>query len=353
MFKKEHIQQISEYINQNKFEILGTRKVEKIEFLTIPQGIWNFNYLIQVNCKKLVFKFYPPTEGLFFKNSGEKEFKTLKLFDSENLDIAPKAILFDNSCTVLEYPVLIYEYIEGKNLYFTDCNVKQVAQAFAKLHNLDIQHLVNTGKLDFLEERKEDSNSLINRIEKIWDEYQKKYGKKDPDFSLFTDFVEKAKKKSQENLKFEYLKSIIHTDPVPGNFILNKDKLAIIDWQNPMIGDRSFDIWLFLSEAFNLWDSKYTLNLKQKQIFMQEYLQLVDDINLRERMQAKSIFYLLEFGLHCLLRYSDYSSKNLPQEITNSRGTQFEKYRKSKEIVMRHLKKNNTLVLLQCFINHD
>ncbi len=364
MFKEEHLQQISEYVNQIKFDVFDSDKldriVDRIEFLKIPQGIWNFNYLVRVNNRKLVFKLYPPTEGLFFKNSGAGEFKALKLFEHQNLDIAPKPILFDDKCTILEYPVLIYEYIEGKNLHFCDHNVKEVARAFAKLHNLNILDLVNTGALDFLEERREDSNSLINRIEIIWDEYQKKYGQTSPDFSLFADFVAKVKKISQKNLTknnliFAYPKSIIHTDPVPGNFIVNGDKLTIIDWQNPTIGDPSFDICLFLSEAFNLWDSEHTLTQKQKQIFLQEYLQLRDDSTLKARMEAKSVFYLLEFALHCLLRYSDYSTNNLPREITNSQETQsekyqsekhqfekhqFEKYRKAKEIANEFLRNN-------------
>ena len=335
MFNKQHFQQINQYINRIKLDILRFEVIDNIEFLSIPQGIWNFNYLVKINHRKLVFKLYPQNErlneGLFFKNSGEKEFQTLKFFELEHLDIAPKAVLFDDRCTVLEYPALIYEYVEGKNLSFTDSNVKQVAQAFAKLHKLSIPDS------DFLLERTEDRNSLINRIEEIRDEYQRKYGETNPDLQFFADCLEKVRKKSPETIAFEYPKSIIHTDPVPGNFIINGNHLTIIDWQNPMIGDPGFDIWLFLSEAFNLWDSEYTLTQKQKQIFLQEYLRLRNDTSLIDRMQSKSIFYLLEFGLHCLLRYSDYSTKNLPQKIINSRETQFEKYRKSKEIVIQNL----------------
>src|SRR3989344_7255506 len=101
------ISKIKEFIGNNK-RIFGDGEI-LIEKL--PWGAWNFNYKVEVNRRKYVFKIYSKLKNYgYFSNDGEMEFKSLKFV--ENLNIAPKAIIFDDSKEIFENDVLVYEYIE-------------------------------------------------------------------------------------------------------------------------------------------------------------------------------------------------------------------------------------------------
>lgn len=306
------IPKIKEFI-EKKREIFGDGEV-LIEKL--PLGAWNFNYKAEVNGKKYVFKIYSKLKTYgFFANKGEMEFKALKFV--ENLNIAPKTVIFDDSKEIFENDVLVYEYAEGGWLKKEKESMKRVAEILAKLHSLEID------KIDFLEKKENSLKEIFDDILKEFESYKNKENKDKEIVSELEKFMEKLKVISEKELKFKPV--LVHTDPVPSNFI-EKENIKLIDWQRPWIGDSAFDCWALTSDIFNWWDWKETLTEEQIEIFWKRYLELSKDKDVRKRAEIKAPFYYMNLLLYCLNKFSDYKSGKWPEEITKGREHHFEKY---------------------------
>ncbi|MEQ9238026.1 phosphotransferase [Coleofasciculus sp. E2-BRE-01] len=321
-----HDQQINDYIYRfpERFEI---DPIKNIKVETLPQGVWNFNYLVTVNHQeKLVFKLYPDSKESMIGNSGLMEFLCLQAFIF--MQIAPIPLFFDDSCIHFQYPCLVYKYVIGETLNINEETLIKTARLFAKLHSF------NPSSLKSIKKRNDFKDELINKIEKMLHYYGGLKNTNINEFKVFSNFINQVKYKLKNAPNYNYKESLLHADPVPGNFIMNQEKVVLIDWQTPMLSDPAFDICLFLSEPFQLWDLDSQITKVQKQIFLNEYIQITQDREIEKRMNQKKPLYLLEFGLHCLIRYSDYLENKVNQEIAEGRKLNFEKYNTSKNIVV-------------------
>jgi Ser/Thr protein kinase RdoA (MazF antagonist) len=312
--------------------ILGVDKIESIKISILPQGVWNFNYLVGINKKEFVFKLCPPgsssVEGMI-GNSGWIEFSALRLV--EGLGIAPKPVLFADASQFSRYPVLIYQYVEGKELAaFSNNAVAEIARIYSKIHSLDIEGI------DFLRRRSETSAKLLADIEKSFAHYENRADIDPTYLERFGEFIDKAKKRMAEIKIKACPKSLIHADPVPSNFIVGQ-KIFLIDWQTPMIGDPVFDIWAFMSKAFSLWDLDAPPTEEQKSLFIKTYQSLREDQALEARLNLKEPLYLLQYGLHCSTRYYDYKSRKLSADLIEGRQANFEKYLRTTDVIIARL----------------
>lgn len=333
---KNYQELITNYVKGLDPVIWGADRVESIKVTPLPPGNWNFNYLVTINDRKFVFKLYSPNvQGLLFENSGRNEFLILDLI--KDLEISPKPVHFDESGTFFNYSVLIYEYVKGQRLQFSGEAVQEIAKIFAKIHTMD------TAKAGFVEEKDHHPEFLMQEIINSFDRYRQRDDAQQEEIELFSWFIEKAKEhflKANITSNSLYPKTIIHTDPVPSNFVVGDkiDKITLIDWQRPIIADPAFDVWAFLSEPFNLWDLPETISEEQKELFLTTYLGLREDSTLLERIKLKEPLYLLQLGLYCLLRHSDYKNGKILEELWKGREENFERYGKTKEVIIEKLK---------------
>jgi thiamine kinase-like enzyme len=319
------ISKIKEFIRKNE-EVFGK---EKVSVEKLPFGAWNFNYMAKVGDKKYVFKIYSKLKSFgFFSNLGETEYKALKLV--EDLGIAPKTVIFDDSKAILDNDVLVYEYLEGGWLKKEEDSVKKVAEILAKLHSLDI------GKADFLEKKEIDLKEILEEINKEFEVYQTKENKDVELEKELKEFIKKLEIRSKTKLEFDL--AVVHTDLVPSNIVEGKT-IKLIDWQRPWLGDVAFDCWAFTSDIFNYWDWKETLTEKQIETFWQKYLELNKDKDVRKRVEIKAPFYYVRLLLYCLNKFCDYKAGKWPKELIEGREHHFEKYGKIFEMCFDNLRR--------------
>lgn len=324
--------ELEKYLQSLDPDILGIDRISGVKISALPQGVWNFNYLVEIDKKKFVFKLYPPDPGgksLLISNSGQVEFLSLRLV--EGLGIAPKPVLFADAGQFSKYPILIYEYLEGKDLAaFSNDAMTEIAGIYIKLHSLDIEGI------DFLRERSETLTGLLADVEGRFAHYKNRADIDPIYIKRFGELVDKAKRHVAA-IKIEACpKSLIHADPVPSNIIVGQ-KICLIDWQTPMIGDPVFDIWAFISEAFSLWDLDAPPTEEQKKLFIETYQALREDATLEARLRSKEPLYLLQYGLHCSTRYYDYRSRRLPADLIEGRQANFEKYLCTTDVIIARL----------------
>ena len=66
-------------------------------------------------------------------------------------------------------------------------------------------------------------------------------------------------------------RTLVHGDVVPGNLIRSNDRLAVIDWQCPGIGDPADDIACFLSPGMQMTNGGVVMDASLIEAFMEAY----------------------------------------------------------------------------------
>lgn len=318
---------IKEYIKTLDPNTFGISQINNIELKELPKGNWNFNYVVKINDKKFVFKIYSPNREGFFTNSGEIEYKSLNAV--KELNIAPRPILFDDTKAFFNYDVLVYEFVEGKRLSkFNDKIINKIASILAKLHSL------NTNEINFLNKEQETSDGLLKSSIDAFKKYKERKDTIKEHIHLFEKIIQKLEKK--KIVEIAHPLAVIHTDLVPGNFIVNKaNNVFLIDWQCSKISDPAFDVWAVTNKTFNLWDLGIFMSEKQKRMLQEQYLKLKKDETILERIKIKEPLWLLVLSLYCLTRYTDFISGDI--EIAKGRKENFERYRRALELGIEKL----------------
>ncbi|MCP4543178.1 MAG: aminoglycoside phosphotransferase family protein [Chloroflexi bacterium] len=326
--------QFVDYVKTLDPVALGITKadIDDIQVADLPKGVWSFSYWVRIGPKQFVFKVHPPlaaNKGLLLENSGLAEFLSLKRI--VHLDIAPQPILFDDTGKLFGRPVLIYEYARGTMLTFSDQAMVKVAEIYSKLHTLDVSEEKS------FRIRDETLIGLMRDVEERFAIYENRDDVSPQQAQHFCQYVEMTKVHIAGKDLGTCPMALIHADPTPSNFVVGP-QVVLIDWQTPMIGDPAYDIWAFTSDAFTLWDSDRSPTPAQKALFRDTYLTLREDQTFGERMILKEPLYLLQYGLHCAIRYCDYESGKIPPHLVKGREANYEKYRQTRDIILARLR---------------
>lgn len=335
MIPQHHIQEITAFIHSLAPAALGLDYIDRIKISSLPQGVWNFIYRVDISQKSFVFKMAPPAKSIvagMIDNSGQGEFDALRCL--EPLHLAPRPVLFVEPGPHFQYPVLIYEYVEGERMAgFSEGILEQTACVFARIHSMDIHPFEHRFR-----HRSETPENLLVDLQTAYQCFTQRDDIAPDHRYLFSRYISRLPQANVDTRIAEnFPLSLIHADPVPGNFILQKGKVHIIDWQTPMIGDPAYDVWAFLADAFTLWDCSEPPTEPQKQAFISMYLNQRPDRTLLERIRIKEPYYLLKYGLHCSNRYHDYRFKKLPQEQITGKENNFQKYGSTANIILERL----------------
>ncbi|MEW5896222.1 MAG: phosphotransferase [Nanoarchaeota archaeon] len=322
--------ELKTYVSQLSPKVFGFDRFDSFEIVKLPQGLWNFNYVVKINGEKFVFKIYSPNiPGLLFGNKGKDESIALQVI--KDLQIAPEPVYFEHS-DLLGKEVLIYRFVEGNQLAsFSPLLIKKIAQSLAKLHTFD------TAKIDNLPRKQETMKALMEEIISTFEKCTKLTVDKN-ELELFKSFVEKAKRYVEEESEIDHPSVLTHGDLAPCNIIIENDDLKIIDWQRPTLADAAFDVWAFVEDAFVRWDLPKNLDEDKKKLFMKKYSSLVNDHTILERVKKKSPLYYLNVGLYCLMRHTKFNSGLIGSERTKGREHLWEKYGIVKEVCIEKLR---------------
>jgi aminoglycoside phosphotransferase (APT) family kinase protein len=320
-----HQASIQAYIASASPALFDLERVEQVFITPLPQGVWNFNYRVEINGRPFVFKLYSSDRGSadsVTTNSGSVEYCALRLV--EPLQIAPRPVCFEGTAS---QPLLVYEFVEGEWFPYTDQATLQMAEVYSKLHS--IQAEVCQG----FREHDETPPAMLENIRRVFERYQAREDIPERFKARFMDYIQAVASRSYYANILPGPRVLLHADAVASNIIAGK-RVYLIDWQTPMIGDPVYDIWAFFSKAFSLWNTQLSPSPAQKQLFLQTYLAARPDPDLVERLVRKTPFYLLQYGLHCSRRYFDFRSGLLPVELTRGRETNFEQYGRISQVIL-------------------
>lgn len=178
----------------------------------IGHGAHNENYLLETSQGKRVLRVYANTQ---FKNA-EKEFNVLSLLDGF---LGPRAYYIDTSRTLMEYDYTVLEYIDGTVVKgFTAESLAEIALKLKQLHKIKVQGghpspISDWTRNNITGNSKRLEGDMQDEILNLWGRLMK----------LYRDI-----KPSLTNISPT---SLIHDDPILGNFIQTEDGVKLIDWE--------------------------------------------------------------------------------------------------------------------------
>ena len=211
----------------------------------LGHGAHNQNYLLKTGRGKLILRVYANTQ---FKNAA-KEYEVLNTIDGF---LGPRAFYIDTSRSLMEYDYMVLEYIEGTVLKeFNDAALIEIAGSLKKLHGIkgpdrgpvspvsdwtrnNIE--VNSARLDV---------ELHSGVMALWGRLMALHSQIEPHLTGLCS------------------NSLIHDDPILGNFIQTGDCIKFIDWELAHYNYFFMELGGFIEEN--------GLTMQQERIFLDAY----------------------------------------------------------------------------------
>lgn len=281
---------ISDKAVRKKLQLTGD---SPLDVVSLRGGIWNYNFRVSNQNRKVVIKVYSETKPEYMRNSSpELEWKSIAYLTKFGL--APKPLWFEERSKYFQRPVLAYEYIEGVVGPFTNLMIEKVAEKMSELHTIRPEL-----RLNFISERNYCYQSLREEIERriAW---LSTVMPNDKNLARFIEIYSSFENREDS----PYAAVLLHTDLNPGNIIQTQQGAGVcfIDWQFPVFGDSSYDVWSFASDSYQRWALPSGLTGIQKQLFFEAYARCTGDYAVLNRANDKRGLYGLLLGLHYLRR---------------------------------------------------
>ncbi len=251
-------------------------KIKGAKLRRLGMGESNLNYLAILNGKRFVVRINMDKNT---PNKSRDEFNALKAI--ENLKIAPRAFLLDDSKEAVDVPFIVLEYMPGVQLdkhqkILDSKTVRNLARTVARLHSLpttDLKLKMDTPTYGSLLKR------IGKNIEYIKNKRAGYFGPKD-EFRGLIDFSFKKVEKALESHKPRNECCIVHGDVCEQNILVNNYVPILIDWESVGFGDPAVEI-ARMFEAFG----RIKFSEEQKRMFLNAYLKLRPDRTLRDRIR--------------------------------------------------------------------
>jgi len=302
---KSKIKSYFEKLNSIKLELEEKIKVSEVKKL--GKGLSSLNYLVIVNNKKFIFRLKVDEDMA----SAEREFKNLKFFQDE--DFAPKVYLFDCFKNDFECPFLILNYLEGKTIEelkgFDKGQIERLAEFLVKIHSTEIVKEMETLPKKNYEEMIKKAKKQKEAFEKIC---------KNEEFAkvMRNGYANILKKYNNYNYPSKMV--LAHGDFCSVNVLFNKNKYYLIDFEDLELSDPACEI------AHIFIDFGKPFNEKNKEIFLNKYLEFRDEENLKERVEKYILLWFLSgmywgfVQLHKTINNSFLDEYKEKEDIENS-----------------------------------
>ena len=271
---KTKIKTYFENLNPNKLGFKEKIKVGKIERL--GKGLSSLNYVISVKDKKFTFRL--KADGNI--KLAKEEFENLRFF--ENHDFAPNVYLFDDSKKDFESPILILNYLDGKVIEdvneFEKNQIEELAEFLTKIHLIKIiPEMQRLPKKNYF--------GMLKRSMCYKEEFE--IICKDEDFIKQMDITFSNLLKMYDDFNYFSEMVLAHGDFNSQNVLVKNGEYFVIDFEDLELSDPACEIAHIFIDFGKLFDAK------NKEIFLNKYLELKDEKNLEERVEKYILLWYL------------------------------------------------------------
>ncbi|MCS5420657.1 MULTISPECIES: homoserine kinase [Psychrilyobacter] len=241
--------------NEHKEDIRTLYNLGKdADFIEIPEGILNTNYLIKDRDKKYVFRLL---EGRRNIDEELKELEFLNFLNKNDISCPRVSVnnLGKNHIFIQEKMGCLFDFIHGKKVNKIDSEVlRKIGSTLGRLHNLSQGRSIERT-------RKIDLDFFYDKISKI---DLKTVLKKDHDLIM-------ERYKEIKEVDFSSLpKGIVHNDIFPDNVFMG-EKLSLIDFNDCMNAPFIIDLAIVINFWIKIKEFSKDKEKKFIKIFLEAY----------------------------------------------------------------------------------
>jgi len=223
---------------------LGIVPGEHIAFTLLGHGEYNLNYQFvnPATNKKLVLRI-PVGSQMHLENQVRYEYDALKLLESSCR--TPKPIYIDASKSAIDYGFLVMEFLPGRPLIY-ETDLFLAADCLADIHNLDAtfaNHLITP---------KNPLRAILDECHAMFHHYFNCESACSSAKSEITSMLGLGGQIA-ESFADSGVRSVINTELNSGNFLVNIDRVYLIDWEKPLYGSPAQDLGHFLAPTTTFW----------------------------------------------------------------------------------------------------
>jgi len=304
-----YLPKVEAYLYQIDLAVLPGWKADlSWQVQPLAQGEYNMNFLIQQGESRWVLRVKIDTQ-MAREHQIRYEYDTLAMLADSGF--TPMPYFLDDSKTLMDYGVLIMQYLEGEALDYTR-DLKDAARLCAAIHRYS--HRLQDGKHLIVEQ-----NPLSMTFEECSQLLQTYFTSPAADETIRC-FLQSVIKWAAEARKQEHYFHenpwwcVINTEVNSSNFIVNRKKgcIHLVDWEKPIWGDPSQDLSHFSVPTTTLWKTNYRMTQAKRQAFLDTYRKVVNDDYLaetiEERVNLRDPFNCLRGVSWCAMAWVRYRS---------------------------------------------
>jgi aminoglycoside phosphotransferase (APT) family kinase protein len=284
--------QVVGYLNKIDLDTVpGWQNKNPFQVFPLAQGEYNMNYFVSQGGNCWVLRVNLGTQ-IGRDDQIVYEYGALKLLEESG--VTPRPFFLDSSEDLLDYGLLIMEYIPGESLDYRR-DLPQAARLFARLHSLEIpgnHHLIREDR---------PLTGMYEECSRLADVYLRSE-LADPSVRQYLAEVLAWSNEARQADAY-YLADpcycVINTEVNSGNFIVNRKTgtIHLVDWEKPLWGDPSQDLSHFSVPTTTLWKTDYRMPQTDREGFLDTYRNAIADAHLRntivERVRLRDPFNCL------------------------------------------------------------
>lgn len=212
----------------------------------IGSGAHNLNYVLETNSGKFVLRVY----ANFQFDNAKGEFRILKRLNGH---LAPKAFLLDASKKYIKYNYMVQEFVSGKPINkLSNKMIIKISKLLKEVHSITEENKERPLKKHISKWAK---SNILEKSICLGEEFHKSM------IMLYKNVLERLEKCNPLLKKYKRF-HLIHEDPVLENFLVQDEKIVLIDWELAMYDYFFKDFGTFIAENH--------ITKKQENLFLKE-----------------------------------------------------------------------------------
>ena len=288
--------QVVEFVESDEFKIRYLRyrndglDIGNIKFKVayLASGEYNSNYRIMVyygdeKIDDMVFRINYASQ-MSLENQIGYEFAGLEAVETSG--VTPIPYFYDDSKSYFPREYLVMSYIDGDMMDY-ERDMSRVVECLVSIHSLPIPDTT------ILIQPDSPFGAILDEAINMYSKYtNSEYFDKSVDsrVQLVFDRARKICSKMDENLIQGFdNKSIINTELNSSNFIVG-EKIYLVDWEKPIIGEKEQDLGHFLAPTTSFWKTDIIFTKSQLESFLREYYDLYKEKSANSAIKDYQVF---------------------------------------------------------------
>lgn len=277
----ERIVGLSEYIKTSGYrQALGLPAEVRESYRMLAQGEYNINYIFThpITDRKLLLRVNCGSQMHLADQIGY-EYRVLRMLESSGR--TPKAVYVDGSREMLDYGVMVMEYLPGRVLDYRR-DMKLAAEILADVHSVEVPVGMISAVGDMSGEKgliapESSLEAILTECEEMVRIYMESPLADDGTKRQIRRMLDKGWRQAMSLSAQRTYRCCINTELNSTNFLINGEgeENYLIDWEKPLYGDPAQDLGHFLAPTTTFWKTDIILERNERERFLEEYLQAV------------------------------------------------------------------------------